>query len=1219
MQKSVELNEIVKTVRFGMKTLQSKRKKIKKNNSYQEIANKFKDNKEIATQLNKYVNRINQSSNLNEWKDCMDEFIKNIESLEKLVNNIQESLVSLDKIKSDSKCNLKIRFKVNVIKKSCGFGKNLFFSVEERYSKSVKLCEFTELKQLENVKKYSDGQYNNCKSNFEAYKIYIENNLKFTKNKIAQLRNLLSDKNYEKARLVEIYLGFKQVLFNLNLVNVLFYEAIIFDGGQWEEGEKLRVAVSRVKKTFVDLKREIEEAIEKIYNPRHGYAIGKATLHYRTINKRFVPNYKKQDIQKLLGKDSCSGGEFNNPLAKFSNEILNAFKGKVSRKGTDRRLEIVKGGSVVEKAQKILEIVSEINGVEKENVTLWNVCNALNNKKQAYHKFITQEESLENLGWKQKLKFCLTILVGCDVYKLGKLYKWECKRYNDAEKYLDTVGFKEYLEYKGFTQKIHKPQKPNFNAKERGKLITGHLNRDFILVNREISQIRGALGNYLSYLQNNEVDFNAIQYFVVLGKDADDHDLALLVEREQAKEFYEKITGQLKSGKEKLYLYDSLTAKALKKLFNQFKSEEHPFLDYKTKLLIDKKNKEFDQLKFDDLSKSEIIELLKKDIALKEKWKENFSKFYKKLENNKFCGNKQDLLKTLTKDAFFFQEKSFNLNDLQSEFDNMIVAQLKMNTNQEKKSNHKNYFERAVKKMLKHEDVDAKINPEFQIYYKPQQGETEKQAKIKQKKGKINLEQLKNNHRFWRDQVTLGIPVEIYSKRPSIAKGNITRVIGIDRGERKIGTLCHLEKSNEGQFILPIEYYEENNLNDMKMTYFLDLANFKVGRLKDGRQVIIKTSNNVADINMELKKYEFITRFVKTIWMKNNRENIQKILGKFKDHQDLKYISVFIEGLIHTKKEKEDGTHDGKFFNNHGLKIYQKRILGDKMVLSVLSEIINNFNDFNFKNKEKDLEKIENGILIQKNLELQKVKLRDVVAAYISGIVNFLFKENKKQLEAQTFCALENLHNSNCTNFASKNVITDKKEINEDFVEATHNKLYQTSVYAKVEQAILNKLQVYNDKDSGYLDYVYEIKGENQKKKYIPIKQIQLELKRCGKEGKSDFEEFQGRKIEIKPAKFYGNVVFVDPFYTSMRCPKCNQKQLKGFRKEDDLLSCKKGQKTSCGFNSKESLVDCNSNLGKVNVNEAWKVIHNGDENGAFFIGYRCLHSLLNLKKFNKY
>lgn len=51
MQKSVELNEIVKTVRFGMKTLQSKRKKIKKNNSYQEIANKFKDNKEIATQL----------------------------------------------------------------------------------------------------------------------------------------------------------------------------------------------------------------------------------------------------------------------------------------------------------------------------------------------------------------------------------------------------------------------------------------------------------------------------------------------------------------------------------------------------------------------------------------------------------------------------------------------------------------------------------------------------------------------------------------------------------------------------------------------------------------------------------------------------------------------------------------------------------------------------------------------------------------------------------------------------------------------------------------------------------------------------------------------------------------------------------------------------------------------------------------------------------------
>jgi len=176
-------------------------------------------------------------------------------------------------------------------------------------------------------------------------------------------------------------------------------------------------------------------------------------------------------------------------------------------------------------------------------------------------------------------------------------------------------------------------------------------------------------------------------------------------------------------------LYDSLTEKALKKLFNQVKSETHPFKSFKQEL-EKKKNKEFDEIKFDDLELNELKKLLKQDISIEEEWKEKFDKFYNKLGS---FNDKKELLVELTKNAFVFKEKSFDLESLKNLFPDVIVVKLEMNINQKKQSIHQDYFGRAFHKMLRHKDVDTKINPEFQIYYTPEEDEHIKNEKRKEK------------------------------------------------------------------------------------------------------------------------------------------------------------------------------------------------------------------------------------------------------------------------------------------------------------------------------------------------------------------------------------------------------------------------------------------------------------------------------------------------------
>jgi len=82
---------------------------------------------------------------------------------------------------------------------------------------------------LENIKKYSED-FLECQNKFEAYKLFIENKLSFAAENIRQLDILLQSENHEKARLSEVYINLQNILKNLEIVNKIYHQSIIFSG-----------------------------------------------------------------------------------------------------------------------------------------------------------------------------------------------------------------------------------------------------------------------------------------------------------------------------------------------------------------------------------------------------------------------------------------------------------------------------------------------------------------------------------------------------------------------------------------------------------------------------------------------------------------------------------------------------------------------------------------------------------------------------------------------------------------------------------------------------------------------------------------------------------------------------------------------------------------------------------------------------------------------------
>ncbi|RAL55948.1 hypothetical protein BLM37_00165 [Candidatus Gracilibacteria bacterium GN02-873] len=566
-----------------------------------------------------------------------------------------------------------------------------------------------------------------------------------------------------------------------------------------------------------------------------------------------------------------------------------------------------------------------------------------------------------------------------------------------------------------------------------------------------------------------------------------------------------------------------------------------------------------------------------------------------KLEN--FSQDKQKILDTIDKYGINFIEKSIDFDQLKEKFSNIIISkflngEIKKDGEKRDQKNHEQYLRKAIEDMKSQKDFKIRLNPEILISYIPQANDVEKKKKIQEKKGKTSEEILKNNHRYWRESIKIGFVTEFYNLDRKVEESQKFRVIGIDRGEKKIATLCHLEYSDSNTILLPIQYFEKvGEILEEKTTYFIDCADFKVGRNERNEKILLKISESN---NLNLRRFEYLIRLQKTLWLQENQEKLKNILSEYKEIniEDIDEIREKIEAVK---------TNETNFFSIDGLKTYiEKRGLMDDELKYKITELLNNWKNFDSTEIPEDEEEKIMWYHSKMNIETKNIPMRNNISAQIAGIVNFLYSKNKNE-GYETYTILENLHNSGYRSFYTDDKVDGSKHINKDFVEATHNKLCQTGVYHKIEQAIIKKVQILENGEnyenlslSGYSKtYIDKIEKELKNNSYVVKKTKQ--------------KDFYNKEVEISSIVLFNSIGFVDPKFTSNKCPKCGvwgENKIKGHKTENDIISCRE-----CGYNGRESLN--NEKKGNIAFEAMYEVVRTGDENGSLQIGLRGIKNII--------
>lgn len=1182
MENLKNLYEVRKTVRFS---LQSLKKYKEKNENYNFVVKNLQKNEYIKSEIDKLSNRFIISSDEKEWENLAWNLKSKLKTISQYLENYSEICSKFSNL--EQKNYFKLNIDLKKLKSKWGFWKTLYFSYDEnkmnkedREKKKIKTINqiwlYSYIKNENSFKKHFENELNNfekCKNVFDIYKLFIQTRISLLNKNINDTKILLNNENHNKERLNEIYKEINYIFRNIKILNDYLFWIIKF---AWWLDEKLSLIKNKInslEKDKAKTENTLLEILEDIKNPNNWYEIWKATLHYYTLNKKSSINWEIAKYKKLLW------GDYDNNLSKLWYEIVELLY--------QEKDNIEAKSSLIE---KIIYVINLCKNFSKEEITLYDVVNCLNNKNQTYDKFITEKQEFNELWIKQRLRFALTILVDCDVYVKWKFNKYCLSIKDKAKQVLKDFLFNDYEKYKNYTYEISEERDIKKNAKERWNLFKSSAlyNKAFNL-NSTISWLKWAFRSYIDFLEKEKIEQEKLQFYSVLWI-YNNEKILLLIDREEYQRFHKYIENkQNHKWNSYIYLYNSITIKSIEKLFKQVYSENHPF-SFTKKVIFEelKRNKNLksiDDLKnIRDLSLSNIKELLlsnnEKDISKYENWREKFRKLYEKIN---WCKTEKELFEIIETKWIYFEKLSFDLEDLKNKFPNLIISFIKNWTEKDFNNIHLEYFEKAIERMEKWEDIKEKLNPEILINYIPLANELEQKQTIEFYKNKIyskpwsnfNLEFLKNNHRFWRENINVWFTVEFNLTEKENSKENF-RVIWIDRWEKKLATLCNLEHKNWEISILPIKYYENN---EEKYSYFLDLANFKVWVL-NWKKWIIKVYTE--DNNINLKKYEYLLRLQRTLWLKENYWKVKEIFDNLQKDEDI---------LLKIEND---------FFDIDWLKKYRENIFKDEDFKNKIYYLLESWKTFN--KKEIPTNEEEKNIWFEKKeiIEVNKIKIRENISSNITWIVDFFINENAENW-FDNYISMENLHNSNWNNKTTIDWIDLTKKTNNDFIEYRHNKLFWTTIYNKIEQAILNKLQVHKNLWNYY---------ENQSIKWEKtnyIKKIQNELKYISKaENKEEFIDLYwipfGLKSKLSSSKQYGNIIFVDPYYTSKKCPQCWvywEDKVKWHNSNWDIIHC-----TKCSFHWKSSIQWLKSKFIFKNI---YKTVKTWDENWALQIWLRWI------------
>jgi len=631
----------------------------------------------------------------------------------------------------------------------------------------------------------------------------------------------------------------------------------------------------------------------------------------------------------------------------------------------------------------------------------------------------------------------------------------------------------------------------------------------------------------------------------------------------------------------KTYQVKSLTSKS----FNKIVKNEKTYKDFHQSLK---------QVEHNDKTKKIIcensIDYIKDCLQNSKMSKDqNWNKFGWNMEN---CKSYEDIETEIDRKSYTLQENSITKEALDKLVENGAV--LFPIVNQDITSErHKdiNQFSKDWKAIFENEK-DFRLHPEFKISYRTPTENIPKEKRygrlqfiahfncetIPQIENYTNRKELLKRFNNSDEQQKA---VEEFNEKISETLKDDYVVIGIDRGLKQLATLCVLNKNGviQGGFDIYEKKFIKNKLHRNESHWkhtlkekrdILDLSNLRVETTVAGEKVLVdqsltkvKKDRNSPDQEatednqqkIKLKQLAYIRKL--QFQMQTNGSAVLELAGI---EDDVRFEEN-IKNLISPYGE-------GNAFDDLPVEKFREMI-------NRLKEIVENGNDENEKNK-----------LIQ--LDAADDLKRGVVANMV-GVANFILQK----YNYNAYLSLENLTRAwggSKDGLNGRYLPSTNQDQDVDFKEQQNQMLAGLGTYQFFEMQLLKKLSRIHQ-DRNIVSLVPQFRSVDNYENIMKL---------------SEYEE----KSSAFVAKPFGVVHFIDPKFTSKKCPVCGEtKEVDRNFNKKNIFKCKK-----CGFISiwegdqlkrNEELMRKKGKDGK-NLN----FIHNGDDNGAYHIALKTVKNL---------
>ncbi|KIM12007.1 MAG: hypothetical protein KU37_03970 [Sulfuricurvum sp. PC08-66] len=745
------------------------------------------------------------------------------------------------------------------------------------------------------------------------------------------------------------------------------------------------------------------------------------------------------------------------------------------------------------------------------------------------------------------------------------------KKYTDAKQQLGFIrgGLKGRIKAEEVSQKD-----------KYGK-IKSYYENPYTKLTNEFKQISSTYGKTFAELRDKFKEKNEITKITHFGiiiedKNRDRYLLASELKHEQINHVSTILNKLDKSSEFITYQVKSLTSKTLIKLIKNHTTKKgaiSPYADFHTSKTGFNKNEI--EKNWDNYKREQVLVEYVKDcltdstMAKNQNWAEfgwNFEK----------CNSYEDIEHEIDQKSYLLQSDTISKQSIASLVEGGCLLLPIINqdiTSKERKD--KNQFSKDWNHIFEG-SKEFRLHPEFAVSYRtPIEG-----YPVQKRYGRLQFVCAFNAHIVPQNGEFINLKKQIENfNDEDVQKRNVTEfnkkvnhalsdkeyvVIGIDRGLKQLATLCVLDK--RGKILGDFEIYKKEFVRAEKRSeshwehtqaetrHILDLSNLRVETTIEGKKVLVDQSLTLVKKNrdtpdeeateenkqkIKLKQLSYIRKLQHK--MQTNEQDVLDLINNEPSDEEFKKR---IEGLISSFGE--------------GQKYADLPINTMREMISDLQGVIARGNNQTEKNKIIELDAADN--------------LKQGIVANMIGIVNYIFAK----YSYKAYISLEDLsraYGGAKSGYDGRYLPSTSQDEDVDFKEQQNQMLAGLGTYQFFEMQLLKKLQ--------------KIQSDNTVLRFVPAFR--------SADNYRNILRLEETKYKSKP---FGVVHFIDPKFTSKKCPVCSKTNV--YRDKDDILVCKE-----CGFRSDSQLKERENNI---------HYIHNGDDNGAYHIALKSVENLIQMK-----